>query len=172
MFRNGADHGEICALPLTARKVPSYSRCTKKRTVTTTRTRIAWKAESGGARLAQPAEAVRTAFSREPAMRPSGLIERGFVRGERLKGADGVYFKELKLTPEGEQHRQSRTGKKSRTSKRNCLGLSKSRIKYRKRSPITRRKILPDRIMLIREKMPAGKSRSSPNYTGSNQLLF
>src|SRR5216684_5550330 len=31
------------------------------------------------------------------------LIERGFVRGERLKGADGVYFKELKLTPEGER---------------------------------------------------------------------
>jgi len=31
------------------------------------------------------------------------LVERGFVRGERLKGADGVYFKELKLTPEGER---------------------------------------------------------------------
>jgi len=31
------------------------------------------------------------------------LIERGFVRGERQKGADGVYFKELKLTPEGER---------------------------------------------------------------------
>ncbi len=31
------------------------------------------------------------------------LIERGLVRGERLKGADGVYFKELKLTPEGER---------------------------------------------------------------------
>jgi hypothetical protein len=31
------------------------------------------------------------------------LVERGFVRGERLKGADGVYFKELKLTPKGEQ---------------------------------------------------------------------
>ncbi len=31
------------------------------------------------------------------------LIERGFVRGERLKGADGVYFKGLKLTPKGEQ---------------------------------------------------------------------
>jgi hypothetical protein len=31
------------------------------------------------------------------------LIERGLVRGERLKGADGVYFKELKLTPKGEQ---------------------------------------------------------------------
>ncbi len=31
------------------------------------------------------------------------LIERGFVRGERLKEADGVYFKELKLTPKGEQ---------------------------------------------------------------------
>ena len=26
-----------------------------------------------------------------------------FVRGERLKGADGVYFKELKLTPDGER---------------------------------------------------------------------
>ena len=31
------------------------------------------------------------------------LIERGFVRGERFKGADGVYFNELKLTPKGEQ---------------------------------------------------------------------
>jgi hypothetical protein len=31
------------------------------------------------------------------------LIERGFVRGERFRGADGVYFKELKLTPEGER---------------------------------------------------------------------
>lgn len=31
------------------------------------------------------------------------LIERGFVRGERLRGADGIYFKELKLTPEGER---------------------------------------------------------------------
>jgi hypothetical protein len=31
------------------------------------------------------------------------MIERGFVRGERLKGADGVYFKQLKLTPKGEQ---------------------------------------------------------------------
>ena len=31
------------------------------------------------------------------------LVERGLVRGERLKGADGVYFKELKLTPKGEQ---------------------------------------------------------------------
>jgi hypothetical protein len=31
------------------------------------------------------------------------LIEHGFVRGERFKGADGVYFKELKLTPKGEQ---------------------------------------------------------------------
>lgn len=31
------------------------------------------------------------------------LIERGFVRGERLKGADGVYFKQLKLSPKGEQ---------------------------------------------------------------------
>ena len=31
------------------------------------------------------------------------LVERGFARGERLKGADGVHFKELKLTPKGEQ---------------------------------------------------------------------
>ncbi|MFZ0761734.1 MAG: hypothetical protein WAM69_17450 [Candidatus Sulfotelmatobacter sp.] len=31
------------------------------------------------------------------------LIERGFVRGERLKRADGVHFKELKLTPKGKQ---------------------------------------------------------------------
>jgi hypothetical protein len=25
------------------------------------------------------------------------------IRGERLKGADGVYFKELKLTPKGQR---------------------------------------------------------------------
>jgi hypothetical protein len=31
------------------------------------------------------------------------LVERGFVRGERFKGADGVYFKELKLTLDGER---------------------------------------------------------------------
>jgi hypothetical protein len=31
------------------------------------------------------------------------LIVRGLVRGERLSGADGVYFKKLKLTPKGEQ---------------------------------------------------------------------
>ena len=38
------------------------------------------------------------------------LIVRGLVRGERLTGADGVYFKKLKLTPKGErsaiQHRR------------------------------------------------------------------
>lgn len=27
----------------------------------------------------------------------------GFVRGERLKGADGVYFNRFKLTPKGER---------------------------------------------------------------------
>jgi hypothetical protein len=31
------------------------------------------------------------------------LIVRGLVRGERFSGADGVYFKKLKLTPKGEQ---------------------------------------------------------------------
>jgi len=31
------------------------------------------------------------------------LIVRGLVRGERLAGAGGVYFKKLKLTPKGEQ---------------------------------------------------------------------
>jgi hypothetical protein len=31
------------------------------------------------------------------------LIVRGLVRGERLAGADGVYFSKLKLTPKGEQ---------------------------------------------------------------------
>jgi|GEM_PF-3153543 len=31
------------------------------------------------------------------------LIVRGLVRGERLNGADGVYFKDMKLTPKGEQ---------------------------------------------------------------------
>ncbi len=31
------------------------------------------------------------------------LIVRGLVRGERLTGADGVYFNKLKLTPKGER---------------------------------------------------------------------
>ena len=31
------------------------------------------------------------------------LIGRGLVRGERLDGADGVYFNSLKLTPKGER---------------------------------------------------------------------
>lgn len=31
------------------------------------------------------------------------LIGHGLVRGERLKGADGVYFNKLKLTAKGEQ---------------------------------------------------------------------
>ena len=31
------------------------------------------------------------------------LIMRGLVRGERLSGANGVYFKKLRLTPKGEQ---------------------------------------------------------------------
>ena len=53
------------------------------------------------------------------------LIERGFVRGERLKGADGVYFKELKLTPKGEQRNQAeppRTGIRFRTQLIYCVG--------------------------------------------------
>jgi hypothetical protein len=31
------------------------------------------------------------------------LIVRGLVRGKRLKGADGIYFDDLKLTTKGEQ---------------------------------------------------------------------
>ncbi|MGB8590795.1 MAG: hypothetical protein WCC98_16770 [Candidatus Acidiferrales bacterium] len=31
------------------------------------------------------------------------LIARGLVRGERLKGADGIYFNKLKLTAKGDQ---------------------------------------------------------------------
>jgi hypothetical protein len=45
------------------------------------------------------------------------LIARGLVRGERFKGADGIYFNELKLTPKGErsaiQHRQAAESLKS-----------------------------------------------------------
>jgi hypothetical protein len=60
---------------------------------------IAWKVNPGSKVGTPQAE---TAFkgTRDATER---LIERGFVRGERLKGADGVYFKELKLTPKGEQ---------------------------------------------------------------------
>jgi len=31
------------------------------------------------------------------------LIVKGLVRGKRLKGADGIYFNDLKLTPKGER---------------------------------------------------------------------
>lgn len=31
------------------------------------------------------------------------LIMRGYVRGQRASGADGVYFKKLRLTPKGER---------------------------------------------------------------------
>jgi hypothetical protein len=45
------------------------------------------------------------------------LIVRGFVRGERDSGADGVYFKKLSLTPKGEraaiQHRKESQDLKS-----------------------------------------------------------
>jgi hypothetical protein len=33
------------------------------------------------------------------------LIVRGLVRGKRLKGADGIYFNDLKLTTKGERQR-------------------------------------------------------------------
>jgi hypothetical protein len=32
-----------------------------------------------------------------------GLIAKGIIRGERLTGANGVYFERFKLTPKGER---------------------------------------------------------------------
>jgi hypothetical protein len=60
---------------------------------------IAWKLNPG---VKVPSPEAETAFkgTRDAT---ENLIERGFIRGERLKGVDGVYFKELKLTPEGER---------------------------------------------------------------------
>src|SRR3974377_1235550 len=46
------------------------------------------------------------------------LIERGFVRGKRLRGADGVYFSSLRLTGKGEQTaiRQKKESEKTGTA--------------------------------------------------------
>ena len=60
---------------------------------------LAWKLNTG-VKVPSP-EAERAFKGTRDAT--ENLIERGFVRGERLKGADGIYFKELKLTPEGER---------------------------------------------------------------------
>jgi hypothetical protein len=60
---------------------------------------LAWKLNPE-AKLGTPEAEAAFKGTREATER---LIERGFVRGERLKGADGVYFKQLKLTPKGEQ---------------------------------------------------------------------
>jgi hypothetical protein len=60
---------------------------------------LAWKVNEG---VNVPSPEAEKAFkgTRDAT---ENLIERGFARGERLKGADGIYFKELKLTPEGER---------------------------------------------------------------------
>jgi hypothetical protein len=44
------------------------------------------------------------------------LIELGFVRGKRLRGADGVYFNSLRLTRRGEQNaiRQKKESEKAK----------------------------------------------------------
>jgi hypothetical protein len=47
-------------------------------------------------------DAALTAFT-ETREATERLIVRGLVRGERLRGANGVYFNQLKLTPKGEQ---------------------------------------------------------------------
>jgi hypothetical protein len=47
-------------------------------------------------------DAALTAFT-ETREATERLIVRGLVRGERLRGANGVYFNHLKLTPKGEK---------------------------------------------------------------------
>jgi hypothetical protein len=60
---------------------------------------IAWKLNPG---VKVPSPEAEKAFEGTRVATES-LIERGVIKGERLKGADGIYFKELKLTPEGER---------------------------------------------------------------------
>jgi hypothetical protein len=52
------------------------------------------------------------------------LIERGFVRGKRLRGADGVYFNSLRLTRKGEQNaiRQKKESEKAKKGPRQSNG--------------------------------------------------
>jgi hypothetical protein len=69
------------------------------------------------------------------------LIERGLVRGERQKGADGVYFKELKLTPEGERtaisHRKEveRLNKELPKIMKEAEAVTAEIIDYQKKNP-------------------------------------
>jgi hypothetical protein len=60
---------------------------------------LAWKLNAG---LKVPSSEAAAAFKGTRDATES-LIECGYVRGERFKGADGIYFKELKLIPEGER---------------------------------------------------------------------
>src|ERR1700675_3676148 len=60
---------------------------------------LAWKLNTT-VKVSTPAAAEAFSETRKATER---LIGRGFVRGERLKGADGVSFKARKLTPKGEQ---------------------------------------------------------------------
>ena len=61
--------------------------------------KIAWKLNPG-VKMSTP-EAEKAFKGTRDAT--ESLVGRGFIRGERLKGADGIYFKELKLTLEGER---------------------------------------------------------------------
>jgi hypothetical protein len=72
-----------------------------------------------------PPAAVAFAETRDATER---LVVRGLVRGERLKGADGVYFKDLKLTPKGEQAaiQQRKTVEETKKALAEALEASKS----------------------------------------------
>ena len=60
---------------------------------------LAWKLNPTVQRGTPPAEVAFTE-TRDATER---LVVRSLVRGERLTGADGVYFNKLKLTPKGEK---------------------------------------------------------------------
>jgi hypothetical protein len=56
------------------------------------------------------------------------LIARGLVSGERFKGADGVYFNKLKLTPKGERTaiQQRKTAEETTKARAEAAALADS----------------------------------------------
>jgi hypothetical protein len=98
---------------------------------------LAWKLNTG---VKVPSPEAQEAFKRTRDA-TENLIERGLVRGERQKGADGVYFKELKLTPEGERtaisHRKEveRLNKELPKIMKEAEAVTAEIIDYQKKNP-------------------------------------
>ncbi len=78
---------------------------------------LAWKLNPA-VEISTPAAEVAFTETRDATEQ---LIARGLVRGERFKGANGVYFNELKLTPKGEQAAIRQRGNIKNTKAMNAL---------------------------------------------------